>query len=152
LGTCGTMMPVDGSAASTAWLTPVGSRWRRVEGNLGVDLSLSQNVVDSHTVIEVRGDVDVHSAPALRDRLIQALDGGQPVVILDLTQLQFIDSTGLGALVAAQNHAKETGTSFRVACAIERVLKLFRITELNKVFAIYPTVPLAIAAGEESAG
>jgi anti-sigma B factor antagonist len=112
-----------------------------------VDLSLSENTVDSQVIVEVRGEVDVHSAPQLRDRLTKVIDGGNKSVVVDLTRLAFIDSTGLGALVAALNHAKGTDAALRVVCSSERLLKLFRITGLHEVFSIFPTVPLAVAAG-----
>jgi anti-sigma B factor antagonist len=112
-----------------------------------VDLSLSENTVDSQAVVQVRGEVDVHSAPQLRDRLTGVIDGGNKSVVVDLSRLDFIDSTGLGALVAALNHAKETDASLRVVCPSERLLKLFRITGLDEVFSIYTSVRGAVAAG-----
>jgi len=109
-----------------------------------MDLILNERDVDSHEVIEVRGEVDVHSAPQLRDRLIEIIDSGKPSVVLDLSGLQFIDSTGLGALVAALNHANTTGAKFRLVCNADRLLKVFRITGLDEVFEIHPTVEQAL--------
>ena len=111
-----------------------------------MDLILNERDVDSHEVVEVRGEVDVHSAPQLRDRLIQIIDTGKPSVVLDLSWLQFIDSTGLGALVAALNHANSVDTKFRLVCKADRLLKVFRITGLDEVFDIHPTVEQAIEA------
>ena len=67
-------------------------------------------------------------------------------LIVDLTDIAFIDSTGLGVLVAGQNRAGELGGKLSVVCAQERVLKLFRITGLDEVFAIYPTRDEALSA------
>ncbi|MGI8664556.1 MAG: STAS domain-containing protein [Jatrophihabitans sp.] len=108
-----------------------------------MDLSLNERAVDPHLIVEVRGEVDVHSAPALRDRLFQVLDAGNRSVVVDLNLLSFIDSTGLGALVAARNHAKDAASSLLLVCKSERLLKLFRITGLHEVFDIYPTVAQA---------
>jgi anti-sigma B factor antagonist len=83
----------------------------------------------------------------LRDRLIQAIDAGHPSIVVDLSHLAFIDSTGLGALVAARNHADESDATIRLVCASDRVLKLFRITGLDGVFSLFETVPQAVAAG-----
>jgi len=115
-----------------------------------VDLSLNQSTVDAHVVVEVRGEVDVHSAPQLRDRLIEVIDDGNNVVLVDLSGLAFIDSTGLGALVEAMKHAKSKQSSLRIVCAVERVLRLFRITGLHAIFAIYPTIQAAIVGDESS--
>jgi anti-sigma B factor antagonist len=112
-----------------------------------VDLSFSENTIESQVIVEVRGEVDVHSAPQLRDRLTEVIDSGQKSVVVDLTRLSFIDSTGLGALVAVLNHAKGTDAALRVACSSERLLKVFRITGLDSVFSIFDSVRLAVAAG-----
>ncbi|MEO6700986.1 MAG: STAS domain-containing protein [Jatrophihabitantaceae bacterium] len=112
-----------------------------------MDLSLNERAVEQHLVIEVRGEVDVHTAPELRDRLIQALDAGNSSLVVDLSWLSFIDSTGLGALVAARNHANALGASLRLVCKTERLLKVFRITGLDEVFQIHPTLAMATDAG-----
>jgi anti-sigma B factor antagonist len=112
-----------------------------------VDLSLTESTIESQLVVAVHGDVDVHSAPHLRDRLIAAIDAGSTAVVVDLTDVAFIDSTGLGALVAARNHAEERQASLRLVCSSERLLKLFRITGLHEVFAIFDSVARAVAAG-----
>jgi anti-sigma B factor antagonist len=112
-----------------------------------VDLSLGEHIVDGRLVIEVRGEADVHSAGHLRDRLTSRIDTGSKNLILDLSQLGFIDSTGLGALVAARNHAEAHNADLKLVCASERLLKLFRITGLVEVFAIYGSVLQAVEAG-----
>ena len=113
-----------------------------------MDLIVNERAVESQVVVDVRGEVDVHTAARLRDRLIAALDGGTHTLIVDLTQLGFIDSTGLGALVAARNHADQVHASLRLVCSSERLLKLFRITGLHEVFSIYPTMEDAMASAE----
>ncbi|HTZ43774.1 MAG TPA: STAS domain-containing protein [Jatrophihabitans sp.] len=111
-----------------------------------MDLIVNEHGVDEHEIVEVRGEVDVHSAPQLRDRLVEVIDAGRPSVIVDLSALQFIDSTGLGALVASLNHAKQADARFQLVCRTDRLLKVFRITGLHEVFEIHPTVEQAIAA------
>ena len=111
-----------------------------------MDLSLTERTVDQHVVVEVHGEADVHTAPELRDRLISVLDSGHSSVVADLSWLSFIDSTGLGALVAARNHANASGASLRLVCTSERLLKIFRITGLHEVFEIHPTLAQATTA------
>jgi anti-sigma B factor antagonist len=114
-----------------------------------VDLSLTESTVGAHVIVQVRGEVDVHSAPLLRDRLTEVIEDGSKSVIVDLSELGFIDSTGLGALVAARNHGAERSAAVRIVCPSERLLKLFRITGLHEVFAIYDSVAEAVAAGAQ---
>lgn len=116
-----------------------------------MDLTLSQTTFPTHAVVEVLGEVDVHSAPQLRDRLLAVLADEAPAVIVDLDQVAFIDSTGLGALVAGLNEAKERRVAFLVACSLERILRLFRITGLDEIFALYPSVEAATLALQPAA-
>jgi anti-sigma B factor antagonist len=111
-----------------------------------MNLGMTVSSIGAQTVLEVRGEVDVHSATQLRDRLLPLVAAGHPVVV-DLTGLSFLDSTGLGVLVAARNQAQEAGAELRLVCTSDRMLKLFRITGLDAVFEIYATLPQAIGAG-----
>ena len=111
-----------------------------------MNLSLSSEDVEGRRVVSVRGEVDVYSAPALRKALHDAMDPEHAGLLVDLSDIAFIDSTGLGVLVAGQNRAGELGGKLDVVCAQERVLKLFRITGLDEVFGIYPTRAEALAA------
>jgi len=114
-----------------------------------VELSLSSTVVDGIPVIGVAGEVDVSSSAALRDRLADVLDTGDGTAVVDLTDVTFLDSTGLGTLVGAFKRAEERGGSLPIVCPHERILKLFRITGLDTVFTIRDAVPAAVAAATE---
>ena len=112
-----------------------------------MNLSVSNEDVDGHRVVSVRGEVDVYSAPTLRKCLQESMDEHFHDLVVDLSDIAFIDSTGLGVLVAGQNRAGELGGKLSVVCAQERVLKLFRITGLDEVFGIYPTRNEALSGG-----
>ena len=76
----------------------------RVYGSGGgglMELSLATRTVGEHTVLEVGGEVDVYTAPRLRERLLELIDGGARHVVVDLGRVDFLDSTGLGVLVGA---------------------------------------------------
>jgi anti-sigma B factor antagonist len=110
-----------------------------------VELTLNSRVQDGRTLLEVVGEVDVYTAPALRDRISDLIDAGQHALVVDLGGVEFLDSTGLGVLVAGLNRAKEVGGSLTLVCPQERVLKLFRITGLDEVFTVHGTVDEALA-------
>ncbi len=97
-------------------------------------------------MLDVAGEVDVYSAPTLRERLAELLEATEPDVIVNLTEVTFLDSTGIGTLVAALNRAVALGGTLLLVCDHERLLKLFRITGLDSVFSIHPTVEAALAA------
>jgi anti-sigma B factor antagonist len=110
-----------------------------------VELSVSKHGADGVPVLCVSGEVDVYAAPELRDRLTELLQGGHSVVV-DLTAVGFLDSTGLGALVAARTSATEQGASLPLVCTHQRILKLFTITGLDGVFRIHDSVDGALEA------
>jgi anti-sigma B factor antagonist len=101
-----------------------------------VDLTLNTRSEADRTVLEVAGEVDVYTGPTLRDRISDLLDSGAHDLVVDLSKVDFIDSTGLGVLVGALNRAKELDGSLQLVCAQERVLKLLRITGLDQVFTV----------------
>jgi len=96
-------------------------------------------------VVSVSGEVDVYTSPALKARLLEAIDGECPLLVVVLDGVGFIDSSGLGVLVGALRRLKERGDDMRIVCTREQVLKIFRITGLDKVFAIVATVDEARA-------
>lgn len=96
-----------------------------------------------HLVVHVSGDIDVHSVGVLRDELA-ALLGLAGDVVVDLTQVTFLDSTGLGVLVHARKKAEAVGCRMELVIDQERVMKVFRITALTRVFAIHPSLETAL--------
>lgn len=114
-----------------------------------MELSLATRTVAAFTVLEVGGEVDVYTAPRLRERLIELVDGGARDVVVDLGRVDFLDSTGLGVLVGALKRLRAVGGTFRLVCAKEPLLKIFRITALDQVFPIHSTVEAA-TGGEQT--
>jgi anti-sigma B factor antagonist len=117
-----------------------------------MELALSTRAVGDHTVLEVGGEVDVYTAPRLRERLIELVEAGARNVVVDLSRVEFLDSTGLGVLVGALKRLRAVGGSLGLVCAQERLLKIFRITALDRVFSLYDSVEAATAATGADAG
>lgn len=109
-----------------------------------MELSVSRQSVDGVPVVAVSGEVDVYSAPALKQSLTEVLRSGVRTVVVDLSAVAFLDSTGLGALVEARAATTDAGGSLPLVCSQERILKLFTITGLDGVFSIHPTVDDAV--------
>jgi anti-sigma B factor antagonist len=95
--------------------------------------------------LDVVGEVDVYSAPELRERLSGLLSASAPSLVVNLTDVTFLDSTGLGTLVAGLNRAVQFGGTLTLVCDHDRILKLFRITGLDSVFSIRSSVDEAVA-------
>jgi anti-sigma B factor antagonist len=111
-----------------------------------VDLSLETRQENDRTVIEVGGEIDVYTAPKLRERIIELVDEGQYHLVVDLEKVEFLDSTGLGVLVGGLKRVRGHDGSLQLVCTQERLLKIFRITGLSKVFAIHGSQTDALAA------
>ncbi|HET7398714.1 MAG TPA: STAS domain-containing protein [Intrasporangium sp.] len=98
------------------------------------------------TVVHLEGEIDVYTAPRVRDKLDEQIREGRTDLVVDLTDVTFIDSTGLGVLVGRLKHIRLLGGSLRLVGSDDRVLKVFSITGLDKVFEIYPTLEDALGA------
>ena len=111
-----------------------------------MDLSLKSRTQGPFQVIEVGGEVDVYTAPKLRESIVSAVDGGNNRLIVDVERVDFLDSTGLGVLVGSLKRVRSEGGSLDIVCTHERILKIFDITGLDKVFGLHASVDDAIAA------
>lgn len=114
-----------------------------------MDVSVTRTTDDGVPVVAVSGEVDVYSAPALKEQFAELVRTGASTLIVDLTDVAFLDSTGLGALVEARALTGDAGGSLPVVCTQDRILKLFTITGLDSVFTIHPTVVDALAAAAD---
>jgi anti-sigma B factor antagonist len=112
-----------------------------------MELSLSTRTVAGYRVLEVSGEIDVYTAPQLRERLIAMVEDGARQVVVDLSRVEFLDSTGLGVLVGALKRLRGVNGDLSLVCAQERLLKIFRITGLDRVFTIHASVDAATADG-----
>jgi anti-sigma B factor antagonist len=92
-----------------------------------------------------RGDLDAASAERLREAVTDTLVAGDLDVMVDLAEVEFIDSTGLGALVGGRRRALALNGSFALVCADDHLLQVFRVTGLDKVLAIAGSVEEATA-------
>jgi anti-sigma B factor antagonist len=95
-------------------------------------------------VVRIGGEVDVYSAPQLRERVIQLLADGIRHIIADLRDVAFLDSTGLGALVGSLKRLREQDGSLKLVTGAGRIPQLFRITGLDRAFALCSSVQQAI--------
>ena len=100
-------------------------------------METSVETVDGYMVIHVAGEVDLASAPALDEQIAALMAHGPQQLVIDLSEVTFMDSTGLGVLVKALKRSRETGTRLDLIVTSERVLKVFAITGLDTVLPIH---------------
>jgi anti-sigma B factor antagonist len=97
-------------------------------------------------VLQVTGEVDVYAAPMLREQIRELAATGAVHLIADLGPVDFLDSTGLGALVGGLRRLRQAGGSLALVISTPRILRIFQITGLTKAFAAQPSVANAITA------
>jgi anti-sigma B factor antagonist len=95
---------------------------------------------DDGTVVEVTGEIDLDTAPRMREVLDAALETGDPVVI-DMHGVTFMDSTGFGVLVLVNLRAMRTGTPVALRAVPDRIRNLLGLLGLEAVLAIEPEPP-----------
>lgn len=87
------------------------------------------------SVISVKGDIDAYGGHVLRDAITDSIELDHDVVI-DLSQVEFVDSAGVGVLVGAHRAAQKAGRHFAIRRPSHRVSVLLEVTGLNRLFAI----------------
>lgn len=104
------------------------------------------------TVISVTGELDMASAPEVRSRVVSAVSGLSPSLVLDLTQVEFMDSIGLGVVVGAHKRVRSQDGNLAVVCDSERLRKLFSLTDLDKVLRLERTLDDVLFADHPRSG
>ncbi len=115
-----------------------------------MELGIDVRKEGSHAVVDVKGEIDVYTAPKLREKLIELVSEGSYNVVVNLEGVDFLDSTGLGVLVGALKRVKAHDGSLSLVCTQDKILKIFKITGLTKVFPIHESIEEAVDAGSSS--
>ncbi|KUI26246.1 anti-anti-sigma factor [Mycobacterium sp. IS-1496] len=88
-------------------------------------------------VIRPEGRLNMVAAPALRKQIHELVDGGSTRVVVDLSATDFIDSSGLGALISGLKVARQAGGDLRIAAPTRQVTTVLELTNLNRVLSTY---------------
>lgn len=124
--------------------------WQSAAGALDrrrtIELQLTARSEGDWTVLDVVGEVDLYTAPALRDRVASLIDGGVRKLVVDLEQVGFLDSSGLGVLIGALRRLKEHDGELALVCNEGSTLKVLTVTGLDKVFRIQGDLGAATAS------
>lgn len=103
---------------------------------------------DHVVVLELEGEVDIHSASRFKGALFEAIDEGAMRVIVDFTKVSFIDSTALGVVVSGVKGIKARGGAIDVVCPQENISTIFVATGLDRILSIHRSQAQALAAAE----
>jgi anti-sigma B factor antagonist len=120
---------------------------------MAMDFSISDRPLDGNThVVAVAGEIDIFTAPEFKQRISAPIDAGRTRLIVDLSAATFIDSSSLGVLIGAHRRLKRRGGTMVVVCDNDAIVKTFRITGLDGVFRLVPTLDDALDGDAVGAG
>jgi len=100
--------------------------------------------VNGVTVLAPMGRLDVAGAPALKEAIGEAVKNGTPKVVIDMEGVSFVDSTGLGSVIAALKQIRGSEGELRLAAPNQQVRVVLELTTLDRVFPYYATVEEAL--------
>jgi anti-sigma B factor antagonist len=98
------------------------------------------------TVVAVSGELDIYASPRLRGTLVDLVQAGARQLVVDTSDVTFIDSTGLGVLIGILKRVRAAGGQLRVVACGEAVLRMLRVTGLHQVFATFGSLDEALAS------
>jgi anti-anti-sigma factor len=109
-------------------------------------LDCSVRTADGVTIAELAGELDLASAPALREQLLGLLRPGSSRLVLDLSRVSFCDASGLAVLVGTGRRARRLGGFLRLAAVPPQAVRVLHLTGLHRHLPIFPTVWAATGA------
>ncbi len=101
-------------------------------------LGITQRDHDDWVVLEIRGEIDMATGPQLRQTIVQQVNDGKTKLILDLSQVDFVDSTGLGVLIGGLKRTRSHGGDLRCVGLTEPLIEMFKLTGLDLVLTENP--------------
>ncbi|MHC8510405.1 MAG: STAS domain-containing protein [Rhodospirillales bacterium] len=87
------------------------------------------------TVVALKGDIDLQTSPAAREALLAAVGGERPVLV-DLSGVEYVDSSGVASLVESYQNARKAGRGFALVAVSEGAMRIFKLARLDDVFTI----------------
>jgi anti-sigma B factor antagonist len=109
-----------------------------------MDLELETTQRDGVAVLTLRGEIDVYTAPRMRQAIVDLVDAGSLNIVVDMQKVDFLDSTGLGVLVEGLKRVRTRNGNLSIVVTQDKILKIFDITGLNKAFPIHGSLEDAL--------
>ena len=111
------------------------------------EFAITEHPIDGERhVLAVRGEIDLFTAPELKQVLAESIEGGRIRIIVDLTDTTFLDSTALGVLIGAVKRLRSRDGALAIVNIDDNIAKTFEITGLDQIFTIMPTRDEAVDA------
>lgn len=112
----------------------------------GLEIKIVESSAPEVPLVLLRGEIDLHTCPDLRAALQRLMDEGKHRIVLNMSEVPYLDSAALGVLVDAVRRARENSGGLYLAQVMTFVRRAFEITRLIRIFPVYDTVEDAVAA------
>jgi anti-sigma B factor antagonist len=107
---------------------------------LSMEFKLEPRSVESDTVVlDLQGEVDAFTAPKLKQEMISQIERGTTKMAIDLADVTYLDSTGLGVLIGGLKRTRDKGGELVLICPNVRIMRIFDITGLSRIFDMFKT-------------
>jgi anti-sigma B factor antagonist len=113
-----------------------------------VELKVSTRSHAGHAILTVVGEIDLYTAPRLQAEFTRLLEIGPDRVVIDMSGVEFCDSTGMNVLLSALKRMRERGGALEVASPRPAVRKILQVTGLDSVFTVHDTIPAELLTAE----
>ena len=101
-------------------------------------MNVNLEKINGYSVLFIKDErIDAHNSGEFKEYILQMIERGEVQIIVQLEQVRFIDSSGLGALLSGYKNAAAKSGKLALACCKQQVLSMFELTRLNRVFEIY---------------
>lgn len=132
-----------GCTRSVAWASTIV---KHRSGGIHVHLEFHRTSRNPWTILSLSGDLDMAGAPWLRQEVVQLVAAGDTNLVIDLTAVDFVDSTGLGAVIGALRRVRSHDGELVLVCPETRLQRVFELCDLDRVFELHASVDAAVGA------
>ncbi|MDQ7824614.1 MAG: STAS domain-containing protein [Candidatus Eremiobacteraeota bacterium] len=108
-------------------------------------ISEKEVLSENSQLIRLSGELDIHSAPLFKDEVLSSITGGCLHIIIDLDDLLFLDSRGLGTFIAISRLLKDRQGTLKLICSNDAILRIFTRTGLNEIFQMFDSREAALS-------
>ena len=116
--------------------------------NVRIETSLRHR--DGVPILDVVGEIDIYTTPQFKEAVSAAIDEGKSSIVINMTQVTYMDSSGFGTLLSATKRLRPVDGALYLSGCNEAITRMLQITRLNTIFGIYDTEDEALAAAKHA--
>lgn len=109
---------------------------------------IREREIEGKAILDIEGDIDLYNAPEFKAEVNRLIEEGKYHVLVNMAQVSYIDSSGVGALITGMSNLKKYQGTLKITTIVPSVKKVFELTRLNTFFQIYETEEQALRSYE----